>query len=89
MGRAALFSIEMYRGPLGQPDTVRAQQCQTPDTRRILRGRYASVSDSVQCVSAARGRAVSDAFRASDTVRVRTVSGCLNGHGENGSDDLG
>ena len=63
----------------GNPTQCGSEQCRTPDTRRILRGRYSSVSDSVRRVSAARGSAVSDTCRVSDTVRIRTVSGCPNG----------
>ena len=65
-----------YRGPLGQPDTVQ--------TRTVSDARHASdtalphVADMRQTLSDTDEyrRSVSDACRASDTVRACTVSGC-------------
>ena len=65
-----------YRGPLGQPDTVRI--------RTVFDARHASDTALPRAADTRRTlsdtdeycHAVSDACRASDTVRARTVSGC-------------
>ena len=65
-----------YHGPLGHPTRCGPEQCWTPDTRRIQRCRARPTRVGHCRTPTSIGRAVSDACRASDTVRTHTVSGC-------------